>query len=323
MRMRQMDKERFGPNTGLGGRRLTGLRLVGLFLLVTCAFLACSPSKLSTPARTEPVKISTLTPLPPAPSATLRPPSATPSLPPATATESCLSKPGQLVKGVIETALLDKPMTYTVYLPPCYAAEPERRYPVLYLLHGQNDTEAQWVRLGAPTQADKLISAGQAAPFIIVFPYDYSYKQPGEYRFEDVFLELLIPQIDRAYRTRPEAAQRAIGGLSRGGAWALRMGLHHPEVFGAIGAHSPAIFYSDTNSLPLIVRDLPAAQLPRIYIDIGDSDSEFELVERFKNFLNDHNIPHEWHEYVGFHDEKYWSAHVAEYLRWYAQGWHQ
>jgi len=71
------------------------------------------------------------------------------------------------------------------------------------------------------------------------------------------------------------------------------------------------------------VRDIPAEQLPRIFMDIGDSDSEFEVVERFKNFLNDYNIPHEWHEYIGFHDEKYWAAHVEEYLRWYAQGWNK
>jgi enterochelin esterase-like enzyme len=299
------------------------LLLSGLILLTSCALWACSPSKEPAPASTNAAKIPTLTASPLPPTSTPLPPSATPANPILTPTPDCQSKPGQIVKGIIDTALLDKPMTYTVYLPPCYDVGTDRRYPVLYLLHGQNFTEDQWQRIGAPAAADKLIAAGEMPPFIIVFPYDHSYKQPREYRFEEVFLELLVPQIDRAFRTQPDPGHRAVGGLSRGGAWALRLGLYHPGIFGAIGAHSPAIFHTDTNSLPLVVRDLPADRLLRIFIDIGDSDSEFEVVTRFKDFLNEHNIPHEWHEYIGFHDEKYWSAHVEEYLRWYAQGWNK
>jgi enterochelin esterase-like enzyme len=238
-----------------------------------------------------------------------------------TPTESCLSKPGQLIKGVIDTTWLDKPMTYTVYLPPCYTQEFAHHYPVLYLLHGQDNHEDQWLRLGVPVAADKLISAGDLPPFIIVFPYDPSHQPPADYRFEDVILQLLTPQIDRIYRSLPDPAHRAVGGLSRGGGWALHLGLHHPDVFGVIGAHSPAIFYSDYNSLPRVVLDIPPAKLPRIFIDVGNGDSQLEVVKPFINFLNAHDIPHEWHEYVGFHEEKYWSAHVEEYLRWYARDW--
>jgi enterochelin esterase-like enzyme len=225
------------------------------------------------------------------------------------------------VDGVVDTTLLPKPMTYHVYLPPCYAEEQDRRYPVLYLLHGQTYTEDQWIRLGVPSTADRLIAQGEIPPLIIVFPYDYSYLQPRDYRFEDVFMQILIPQIDTTYRTLPDTAQRAVGGLSRGGAWALHLGIHHPDVFGAIGAHSPAIFYSDTGSLPLTLRDIPPTRLPRLYIDVGDADSELQTSRDFKSFLEQYNIPYEWHEYVGFHDETYWRAHVDEYLHWYAQAW--
>jgi len=91
--------------------------------------------------------------------------------------------------------------------------------------------------------ADKLLAAGEITPFIIVFPFDYSYKQPRDYRFEQVFLDLLIPQIDAAYRTLPSPTQRAIGGLSRGGAWALRLGIHRPDVFG-LSARIPRPFFT-------------------------------------------------------------------------------
>ena len=149
----------------------------------------------------------------------------------------------------ISTPLLAKPMRYTVYLPPCYNFDKEQRYPVLYLLHGQGYTEDQWIRIGAVRSADQMIVSGDVPPFLMVFPFDYSYKQPAEYNFEDVFIKQLVPTIDGVYRTRPSAGQRAIGGLSRGGAWALHIGARHPDLFGAIGGHSPAIFFTDEKSL--------------------------------------------------------------------------
>jgi len=154
----------------------------------------------------------------------------------------CRETTGVIEKGVITTTLLDKPMRYNVYLPPCYQAGQTQRYPVLYLLHGQNSDEGQWLRIGVSSALDRLIVSGDIPPFIIVMPFDYSFKQPTEYKFEETFIQLLIPQIDMTYRTFTDASQRAIGGLSRGGAWAIRIGTRHPDMFGAIGGHSPAIF---------------------------------------------------------------------------------
>ena len=290
-------------------------------LALLAALSACLPFNGPIPTPTPPAKTPTLTPVSvmatPLVTATLPlVPSTTDTPPPA-----CLGDPGRVLNGVINSALLAKPMTYRVYLPPCYADGTETHYPTLYMLHGQTYNEDQWIRLGVPATMDRLIAAGQIPPFIIVFPYDYSYLQPPQYHFEDVFMGALIPQVDDAYRTIPDAAHRAIGGLSRGAAWALHLGIHHPDTFGAIGAHSPAIFYSDAASLPLILRDIPAGQLPRIYIDFGDADEQMQNNLDFKKFLDEYNVPYEWHENIGFHDEVYWGAHVDAYLRWYAQGW--
>ena len=226
-----------------------------------------------------------------------------------------------LVTGAINTSLLDKPMRYTVYLPPCYDENVAKPYPVLYLLHGQNFTEDQWIRIGAPTTADAMLAAGEISPFIMVFPYDYSYKQPIEYKFEDVFIDQLIPTIDKTFHTDPRAKYRAIGGLSRGGAWALHIGADHPGMFGAIGGHSPSIFFVDERSLPRKLLAIPSYVKPRLWLDAGDRDSEYAVVFALEEFLSENNYPHVWHTFVGWHDEKYWSAHVAEYLRWYAQDW--
>jgi enterochelin esterase-like enzyme len=168
---------------------------------------------------------------------------------------------------------------------------------------------------------DKLITTGQIPPFIIVFPYDYSYLQPTQYHFEDVFMQTLLPEVDATYRTLPNASHRAIGGLSRGAAWALHLGINHPDIFGEIGAHSPAMFYTDGVLLPITLQNIPTGSVPRLYLDMGDEDRELENNLNFKKFLDEHNIPYEWHEYIGFHDEKYWGTHVETYLRWYADGW--
>ena len=245
----------------------------------------------------------------------------TPPTPTPTPLAVCAETTGSLEKGIIKTAQLDKPMTYTVYLPPCYTFDQTRRYPVLYLLHGQNSTEEQWIRVGAVSAADQIINTEQTPPFMIVFPFDYSYKQPAEYRFEQVFTDLLIPQIDASYRTQTDASQRAVGGLSRGGAWALRLGTRHPELFGAIGGHSPAIFFTDEKPLNKRILEIPPDQMPRIWLDAGSNDTEYNVIVPFEHLLSDNNIPHQWHEYQGWHDEKYWSAHVKEYLIWYAQNW--
>lgn len=210
-------------------------------------------------------------------------------------------------------------MDYYVILPPCYAEEPGRRYPVLYLLHGQNFDRDQWLRLGAAEKAQDLMLSGEIPPFLIVLPYDHSFKQPQEYRFEEVFVEQLLSEIDSNYRTRPERTARAIGGLSRGGAWAIYLASRHPDLFGVVGAHSPAVFYSNNSILPVRLRDIPADLRPVFYIDAGDKDVDFREVKKFTSLLNDLGFPHEWHANLGFHDERYWSAHVEEYLLWYGQ----
>ena len=285
------------------------------FLLLGVLLLSgCSPARQALPTNTPvPSATATVTQTPP--------PTSTPMPPTATQPAVCTETTGVVEKGVIETALLDKPLRYNVYLPPCYNFDKSQRFPVLYLLHGQNATEDQWIRIGAVSAADQIISAEQMPPFIIIFPFDYSYKQPGEYRFEEVFTDLLIPKIDATYRSLPTASRRSVGGLSRGGAWALRLGTRHPDLFGAIGGHSPAIFFTDEKPLLKRLLEIPPAQMPRIWLDAGSNDSEYNVIVPFEHFLSENNIPHEWHEYVGWHDEKYWSAHVKEYLVWYAQNW--
>jgi enterochelin esterase-like enzyme len=275
---------------------------VAIALSLLLGLWACAPSNEPLP---------TLTPLPTS-TATLIPP--TPTITPL----GCLSQPGRLETGTLD--IPSAPMAYSVYLPPCYDQFLDKRYPVLYLLHGQTYSMDQWPRLGAVTAADGLILSGESVPFIIVFPDDHYWNLPPGPAFGEQVIENLMPFIDSAYRTLDDREDRAIGGMSRGAGWALQLGLTHPDLFGSLGAHSPVVFLDDAAFLEEWIAAIPPESFPRLFLDIGDRDKEVGYARLLAELLLEYNIPYEWHLYAGDHSEVYWGAHVEEYMRWYAQG---
>jgi enterochelin esterase-like enzyme len=242
---------------------------------------------------------------------------------PTTTRLSCLDENGRYDTGEIESDLLRQPLAYRVYLPPCYDAEPTRRYPTLYLIHGQSYTDEQWDQLGADETLEALLRSGEIVPFLIVMPRDRTWEQPTEDMFGEVVMSQLLPAIDRQYRTLPDRQYRAVGGLSRGAGWALHLGLSHWEYFGAIGAHSLPVFHTDASKIPTWLDQIPFDSLPRIYLDIGDKDrpSILQSAIWFEKLLASKNIPHEWYLFSGYHEETYWQVHMEQYLHWYAQEW--
>jgi len=282
-----------------------------LFLALLFGLWACSPSDQVTPS-------PSAIPVPPSPTIS---PTATRIPPTPTATPlACISQPGHVDNGEIDST--NPPQLFLIYLPPCYDQKTDQRYPVLYLLHGQTYIDDQWVRLGAPQAADQLILSGQVPPFMMVFPDDQYWNLPDiENGFGDRIVNLIIPYIDSNYRTLADRQHRAVGGLSLGGGWAARLGLTHHDLFGSVGLHSPAIRNADGPYIEDWIKAVPSASWPRIWIDAGDRDRELGSVMQFENLLSYYQVPHEWHMYSGDHSETYWSAHVMEYLQWYAEGW--
>jgi enterochelin esterase-like enzyme len=225
--------------------------------------------------------------------------------------------------GSLPVDMLPEPLDFRVYLPPCYEEQPGRRYPVLYLIHGQSSTDDQWDRLGADETAEALIAAGEAPPFLIVMPRDRRWSQPDEDRFGQAVVEALIPWIDAHYHTLPEREFRAIGGLSRGAGWAVHLALSRWQLFSALGAHSLPVFWIDTYHIKEWLSAIPPENMPRIYMDNPNNDRPEILNSSiwFEKLLTQRGIPHEWHLFTGYHDENYWQAHVEQYLRWYVEPW--
>lgn len=239
----------------------------------------------------------------------------TPSSPPPTP-PPCRETAGRLIEVVVPGSVADSPMRTRVYLPPCYEARPDLAYPVLYLLHGRGHTQATWDEIGADEAADSLISADEAPPFIIVMP-----REVGGERFGEAVVADLLPAVAANFRTIARRSFRALGGMSRGGGWALRIGLQHPQLFSALGLHSLAIFYEDEASVNGWIDAVPGELLPRLYIDIGALDGLIVSAEFLHENLTIRDIPHKYIVQPGGHSTGYWGEHVEEYLRWYAEGW--
>ncbi len=133
-----------------------------------------------------------------------------------------------------------------VYTPPGYETD-AGRYPVLYLLHGSGENERSWGEQGrANFIMDNLLAARKASPFLVVMDSGYAAypDAPPQDRssqtaaFRDVLTKELIPYIDGRFRTRADAAHRAMAGLSMGGGQTLNIAPQHPELFAYIASMS-------------------------------------------------------------------------------------
>jgi enterochelin esterase-like enzyme len=210
----------------------------------------------------------------------------------------------------------DRPLAYSLYLPPCF--EPDRRsaYPTLYLLHGLAQSDSEWLDLGIAEAADGLITRGSIPSVIIIMP--------GERTGFDMLVavtDVLLPEIERSLPTGGRPGLRAIGGLSRGAGWALRIGMQRPDLFGAIGLHSPAVISPDLYSLSTWAAEVPSDSIPRLWVDIGTEDTLLPAALDLREQLDKLRWPYTWTLSRGEHTSSYWSAHVDQYLAWYAEAW--
>ncbi len=239
----------------------------------------------------------------------------------------CDEVKGRVMDGYFKSDVIGRRQHYFVYLPPCYDTNVDIRYPVVYLLHGIPMDEHHWLDLGVVAIADKLFRSGELPPFIMVMPHgDYSLytdTSGGDKSFEDVFVHELMPAIDSRFRTLADAEHRAIGGISRGGVWALEIAFRHPELFDAVGGHSPALSVNraTTEYDPLdLAKSAPIDKL-RIFLDAGDQDWTRAGTQDLSKVLAGRYIPYTFTGGKGDHDYPYWTSQVESYLRFYGAPW--
>lgn len=256
------------------------------------------------------------------------------------------------------STLLNQAVRYSIYLPPDYYTS-NRRYPVVYLLHGYGDNETGWIQYGAVDRlVDAGIKAGELPPMIIVMPDGgrsfYVNDYQGKVRYEDMFVQEFISHIDSAFRTRTGREFRAISGLSMGGFGALVLAMHHPDLFGACAALSgsarsddmfmaiPDDRYNEVfgpvfsgsvkgeerltmtwkrNSPITLARSAPEGDLSRVrwYLDCGDDDALSAGNALLHIALMDRKIPHEYRVRNGGHTWTYWREGLPGALTFLSQ----
>jgi len=216
----------------------------------------------------------------------------------------------------------------SVYLPAGFSTD--RRYPVLYLLHGIGGNQDEWrgyVR--AHTILDQLIASGKAVPMVVVMPNGRALPDdrpppadqtftPGHVegfaKFEGELLGSLIPAIDSKYPTIAERKQRAIAGLSMGGGQALNFGLGHLDTFAWIGGFSAAP--NTRASAELLPNPLQARrQLQLLYLSCGNKDGLINVSQALHQYLKQHHVPHVWQVDEHGHDRDSWADSLYHFAR--------
>src|SRR5690606_25306529 len=119
---------------------------------------------------------------------------------------------GTLTRETYSSRALGQGMFYTVYTPPCYDAT-AAPYPVIYLMHGSNDDDGQWQRLGFIELLDERILAGEIPPLLVVMPFGNviaNRNRFDNFSWNHIFLNELMPDVEARYKISTEQDYRAI-----------------------------------------------------------------------------------------------------------------
>jgi S-formylglutathione hydrolase FrmB len=255
----------------------------------------------------------------------------------------------------LQSRILGRTVPYCVMLPPSYALEKARRYPVAYYLHGLGDNEQSLVNLGGWDIYDRLAREKKIGEFLVIAPAGfasfYINSRDGKVRYEDFFLHEFLPAMEKKYRIGTTGAQRGIMGVSMGGYGALHYGFKYPQKFAVACANMPALMeqmpsepsgegqerlmgaifgappdrgFYEMNSPFHLARTAPLAALRRmtIYFDCGAQDRYgFAMgTAAMDKLLMQRGVAHESHIYPGGHDWQFVLEHFGASLEAQSKG---
>lgn len=240
-------------------------------------------------------------------------PRVTESIPEPEATP-CTDREGRLVEEVYEGVVYQGLIPYLTYLPPCYEVS-DQRYPVIYLLHGYPFDQTHWVDLGIINAYEGGLDVHDWLPVIFIFPFIPESlnvrTDGGSGSYEQEFLEGLVPAIEENFRILPEAEVHVLGGVSRGGVWALEIGLRNANRLNHVVAISPALVYNQPrpryDPFEIIKED---RQFPdTLFLSAAENETPFrEEIEAFVGALEREEIDHDFLLHPGNHRDESWGA---------------
>ncbi len=236
----------------------------------------------------------------------------------------------------------------SVYVPPTYDGNPDKRYPVLYLLHGNANDHNSWHRYGRANEIlDNLLAEGAIEPFLVVMPLGYgkasingdshgvadnggpdnrSTRSSGNFGglgggyggpdyYEQDILKDVIPMIDAKYRTIADRRSRAIFGFSMGGGQSGRIGLGNLDTFSHVGIMSAGLGRGgDGGVVAGLTKDVEGtnAKLDLLWIGCGKDDFAYPGASALAKSLSDAGIKHTFVESEGGHHWRVWRRYLHE-----------
>jgi enterochelin esterase-like enzyme len=207
--------------------------------------------------------------------------------------------------------------TYQVYLPPCYTAESESFYPVLYLIPGRSSASGAWFAAGLTDIVDRIILNEEIPPFIIVATENTESDPFGE-----IIANALVPAVKSQYPVIDNRQYRAVAGGSLGGIAAYRLAFQHPGIFSSAGIFGAGAISGEETRIKEWLSAMNDKNLVRVFMDTGDEDPlMLERAEAMKSLLDEMGIENQLHSGHGGHNYAYWVSNFEIYLRWLAKDW--
>jgi enterochelin esterase-like enzyme len=250
---------------------------------------------------------------------------------------------GTVTKVWYKSSVLDIDRRVYVYTPAGYESG-KGKYPVFYLLHGAGGDEDAWTTMGRSAQImDNLIAQGRAKPMIVVMTNGNANQAgaqndvpaiavQGEQgmaayqrlagKFEEHVVKDVIPFIEKNYRTLKGKDNRAIAGLSMGGAHTQTITNNNPGMFGYIGVFSMGIMnFGPQNQDAAKVEEERNAKIEALknsgykmyWVGCGKDDFLYQSVVDLRNLLDKHNFKYIYRESTGGHTWANWRIYLSEF----------
>ena len=261
----------------------------------------------------------------------------------------------RVITDSIKSNVLKATVKVNIYLPEEFDRQPQKKYPVLYLLHGLTDTYRAWVDKGHLDKvADEMISKGEVCPMIIIMPnaggpntrVDWNgYFNMDGWAYHDFFYQELMPTFEKKYRIIGDKANRAVSGLYMGGGGCTVYAQRHPDLFSSCYAMSAWLTSQDTqvnpndhqtavskavhdNSAIDYVRNASAEVVNQLktvrwFVDCGDDDFLLDQNEEFHRLMRGKRIACELRVRNGNHGWDYWNTALRTSLPFAAQSFNK
>ena len=226
-----------------------------------------------------------------------------------------------------------------IYTPPGYDNDIKKTYPVLYIQHGGGEDERGWAVQGKTNIIlDNLIAEKKAVPMIVVIANGNvtrpgattggGYNDEAMAAFKEEIVGSVIPFVEKNYRVKPGAANRAISGLSMGGGQAFYTGLRNTDIFSHVGVFSTGLFgginrqpgaaaFDPETAIPglLSKSQLFNSKLKVFYISVGEQDPRIEPTKKIIETFRSKGLNVQFNSFPGGHEWQVWRKSLHDFAQ--------